>query len=141
MLSNVDLAKENEALKKRVLELEAETANAMVAVKDSADVVELMKDEKIQLERQAKEPLIKALCRDSKGCFNEDGLNKLSLDALLTLRANFESEISALYQDWLENRRMRDEARARTRCGTVGTYNQNTGKWENGSFGTDEGVV
>ena len=136
MLSNVDLAKENEALKKRVLELEAENINNVGLIKDSADVVELMKDEKVKLERQAKEPLIKSLCRDSKGCFNEDGLNKLSLDALLTLRANFESEISALYQDWLENRRMRDEARAR-KTGTVGCYNQESGKYEGGF----EGVV
>ena len=136
-MSSVDLKSENEALKKRVLELEAENINNVGLIKDSADVVELMKDEKIQLERQAKEPLIKGLVKDSMGYLHEDGLNRLTLDALHFLRVNFENEVGAVYRDWLVARQQRDKARAR-KIGTVGCYNQETGKWENM---TDEGVV
>jgi len=132
VLSNVDLAKENEALKKRVLELEAENINNVGLIKDSADVVELMKDEKIQLERQAKEPLIKALVKDSEGCFNEADLDKLSLDALQTLRLNFESEVARAYMDFLDNREQRDKARKQKAQSAMGTFNPETGTYEGG---------
>jgi len=116
----------------------AKNTEAMSVVRDGSDAIQQMKDEKIQLERQAKEPLIKGLCKDSLGHFTESDLSRLTLDALQALRFNFEGEIARAYHDWLLARQQRDEARARTRCGTIGTYNQETGKWENG---TDEGVV
>ena len=117
----------------------AKNTQAMSIVKDGSDAIQQMQDEKVKLERKAKVPLIKALVKDSEGGFNEADLDRLSLDALQTLRLSFENEVGAAYHDWLVARQQRDEARARTRCGTVGTYNQNTGKWEIGR--TDEGVV
>ena len=134
-----NLKSENEELRKRVAKLEAETIDAMGAVKDSADAIVQMQDEKAELEKKAKEPLVRSLVKDSLGHFNEADLDKLTLDALHVLRVNFENEVGAAYHDWLVARQQRDEARARARkTGTIGTYNQDTGKWENG---TDEGVV
>ena len=131
-MSNVDLAKENEALKKRVLELEAENINNVGLIKDSADVVEQMKDEKIQLERQAKEPLIKALCRDSKGCFSESDLSKLPYQMLQSLRDSFDSEVVSLFQSWLQLREERDKSRKQKAQSSMGVYNQETKLYEGG---------
>ena len=127
-----NLKSENEELRKRVAKLEAETIDAMGAVKDSADAIVQMQDEKAELEKKAKEPLVRSLVKDSLGHFNEADLDKLTLDALHFLRVNFENEVGAVYHDWLENRRMRDEARKQKAQSAMGTYNQETGMYEGG---------
>jgi hypothetical protein len=103
---------------------------AMRVVKDSADQLEMMKSEKDELERQAKGPLVRSLAKDST--FSESDLAKLPHEALAALRDLFDGEVAMVRDDWFEERRLRDEARARRLLGTVGSYDQQKGTYEGG---------
>jgi hypothetical protein len=78
-----------------------------------------------------KSPFIDSLVTDSKGYFSRDPLEKLSIDNLKILRRTFDSTVARDYQAFLAEREQKQKA-AKPSLGTVGSYNQDTGKFENG---------
>jgi len=105
---------------------------AMQCVKDSSLEIEKMKSEKDQLSERVREPFIKSLAKDSKGFFAEEDLKRLPIEVLLEMRKTFDGEVRAIFDDWMSSREMKEAERNRRTHSTVGSYNQETGKYEGG---------
>ncbi len=104
--------------------------------KDEKDQIIAEMDEEIRQKdaaiAESKQVVIDSLVRDSRGSFSREHLEKLDLSTLNRLKRLFAGAVGQAYQDVLKDReeqRIRDST---TAGGTVGTFNQATGKYEGG---------
>jgi len=78
----------------------------------------------------AKSYIVDSLVKDGRGAFAREDLEKLDFLELGVLRRTFDSSVSRKYAEVLARRQLQRENDSRPQ-GTVGSYNQETGEYEN----------
>ena len=88
---------------------------------------------------EVKAPLIVFLVTNSKGAYAAEDLQKLPLDVLKKFKSNFADSVNTGYDEILAERERQRKKDAQAKyAGTMGSYNSETGKYENGAFGDEE---
>ena len=113
----------NEALQTEITQLKDQ-------LKDATDALTIVKAKFDVAEKAEKDSLVNALVRDSKGKLSRENLDKMTLAELYIFKDAIEKSQPKTFISV-----MRDAQEVKTKPktqGTVGSYNQDTGKYEGG---------